>query len=427
MHLRRAACVLLITGSMSVAVSPPLASAADAGEFCSRVSPGDTSFDVADPALIELSGLAASRAYPGVLWAHNDSGDTPRLFAMFDTGAALGVFDVAGAAATDWEDIAVGPGPIGGQPYIYIGDIGDNNAVRDHVTVYRVAEPSNAPNGEGTLDGVEAFDLTYPGGAEDAESLLVDPLSGDVVIITKQVSGASKVLSIRQSQLDVHAPVTMTQVATMQIPDTGPYDPNEKLALPSTMATSADVSTDGTVVLVRTYQQILAFARAPGQSIGDALGGTPCSAPQVAEPQGEAIAFSANGDRYFTSGEVQLARQSAAIAATDPLPLARFDIAPLPTAAPTTTVAPTSTTMAPTTTVAPTTTETPATTAAPTTTAAVVASVTTVAPATTSTSISTRPTTNSSSHWWLWSGIGLIAIGIGLALLLPRRRRPRRV
>ncbi|MCU1390467.1 MAG: hypothetical protein JWL72_3805, partial [Ilumatobacteraceae bacterium] len=294
-HLRRAACCLLIAGSVCVAVSSPTATAVDAGDFCSRVSPGDTSFDVAEPALIELSGLAASRSHPGVLWAHNDSGDTPRLFAMSDAGAALGVFDVAGAQATDWEDIAVGPGPIDGQSYIYIGDIGDNNAVRDHVTVYRVAEPSDAPTADGTLSGVEAFDLTYPGGPEDAESLLVDPLSGDVVIITKQLSGTSKVLSVSQSQLDVDAAVAMAQVATIQIPDTGAYDPNEKLALPSTMATSADISPDGSVVLVRTYQQVLAFARAPGQSVGDALGGTPCSAPQVAEPQGEAIAFSADG------------------------------------------------------------------------------------------------------------------------------------
>ena len=421
MHLGRAACVVsLMVGSMSMAGGSPSANAADPGDFCSRVSPGDTSSHVADPALIELSGLAASRAHPGVLWAHNDSGDTARLFAMSATGDALGVFDVAGAKATDWEDIAVGPGPVADQPYIYIGDIGDNNAARDHVTVDRVPEPTSPPKGDGNLEGVEAFDLTYPGGPEDAESLLVDPLSGDLVIITKQRSGTSKVLTISQSQLDAASPVMMTQVATIQIPDTGAYDSNQKLALPSTMATVADISPDGSVILLRTYQQVLAFTRAPGQSVGDAHGGTPCSAPQVAESQGEASAFSDEGDRYFTSGEVQLARASGAMAATDPLSLARFDIASPPTEAPTTTTA-AATTVAPTL-QATTTSGTPTSIVAPTTTAA----ASTVPASPPSTSVPTRRSTNSSGHWWLWSGLGLIALGVGLAVLVPRRRRPQR-
>src|SRR6266568_6264490 len=33
------------------------------------------------PRLVESSGVAVSRAYPGVLWTHNDSGDGPYLYA----------------------------------------------------------------------------------------------------------------------------------------------------------------------------------------------------------------------------------------------------------------------------------------------------------------------------------------------------------
>src|SRR2546425_6370951 len=32
------------------------------------------------PRLVESSGVAVSRAYPGVLWTHNDSGDRPYLY-----------------------------------------------------------------------------------------------------------------------------------------------------------------------------------------------------------------------------------------------------------------------------------------------------------------------------------------------------------
>ena len=38
------------------------------------------------PATREASGIVASRKNPGVLWVHNDSGDTARLFALSYTG-----------------------------------------------------------------------------------------------------------------------------------------------------------------------------------------------------------------------------------------------------------------------------------------------------------------------------------------------------
>jgi len=63
-----------------------------------------------DPALVEVSGIAASTRYPSTLWAHNDSGDTARLFAITDAGADRVTFTLSGATANDWEDIALGPG-----------------------------------------------------------------------------------------------------------------------------------------------------------------------------------------------------------------------------------------------------------------------------------------------------------------------------
>src|SRR5437016_3618567 len=56
-------------------------------------------------ALTELSGIAASRAQPGVYYAHNDSGDSPRIFALDGAGAELAQLCLAGATNVDWEDI----------------------------------------------------------------------------------------------------------------------------------------------------------------------------------------------------------------------------------------------------------------------------------------------------------------------------------
>ncbi len=42
-------------------------------------------------------------------------------------GRVLARLDIQGGDNCDWEDLAVGPGPIPGQSYIYIGDIGGNS------------------------------------------------------------------------------------------------------------------------------------------------------------------------------------------------------------------------------------------------------------------------------------------------------------
>src|SRR5919107_911116 len=89
----------------------------------------------------ESSGLVASRTSPGVYWTHNDSGDGPFIYALDTRGQSLGTFRVTGATNRDWEDIAAGPGPQPNRPYLYVGDIGDNDSKRNEVVVYRVPEP----------------------------------------------------------------------------------------------------------------------------------------------------------------------------------------------------------------------------------------------------------------------------------------------
>ncbi len=276
----------------------------------------------------ELSGLIASRAFPGMLWAHNDSGDVPRLLAMNEAGEAIGRWAVAGAEAVDWEDIAAGPGPDSDRSYLYIGDIGDNLAARDHLTVYRVPEPDVVPAGDGTLEGAEAIDLRYGTGPADAEALLVDPRSGDLVIITKEVSGRSAVFAAKTDQLLTGTPVAMETVGVFDVLAPEADAPTPVAPLPSTLVTAADISPDGSIILVRTYQQVLAFTRSWDESVAEALEGAPCVAPSRPEPQGEAVAWSAGGDAYFTASEVQLPRTSGWVPVVEPIPWSRVSVTP---------------------------------------------------------------------------------------------------
>lgn len=88
-------------------------------------------------ALSELSGLAASRRHPGILWAHNDSGDHSRLFAIHADGSFVAEVEVEGAANKDWEDIALD------DKTLYVADMGNNGNKRNDLCIYKLTEPES--------------------------------------------------------------------------------------------------------------------------------------------------------------------------------------------------------------------------------------------------------------------------------------------
>ena len=51
-----------------------------AAQICAATAEPEGTVSAGD--LIETSGIAASRSQDGILWAHNDSGDTARFFAL---------------------------------------------------------------------------------------------------------------------------------------------------------------------------------------------------------------------------------------------------------------------------------------------------------------------------------------------------------
>jgi hypothetical protein len=251
---------------------------------------GSVAGQVQASALTETSGIAASRTNSGVQWAHNDSGDTARVFAMTTSGQHLGSFTLTGASAIDWEDMAIGPGPVAGKSYLYVGDIGDNNHARASIVVYRVVEPSvnvQQPPGDGqVLGNVETFVLTYPDGAHDAEALAVDPANGDIVIVTKTLSGQAGVYVRSASS----SSTTLTR-----------KDPIDLGA--GTLVTGASVSPDGSAVVLRTYGSVLLFDRPDGVALDEAFRSSRCTGASTSEPQGEAVAVTPDGGGYLTISE----------------------------------------------------------------------------------------------------------------------------
>ncbi len=242
--------------------------------------------------LTEISGLVASRVDADLLWVNNDSGDGPRIYALNARGSIRAGYELAGAQAVDWEDIAIGPGPVEGTQYIYVGDIGDNDAQSDIAPVYRIVEPTNvpAPTASPTLIRVRNVDtvvLSYGGGrAFNAETMMVDPRNGDLYVVTKSTTGRSLVFR-------ANAPIAAG--ARIQMDEIGAVEVRGE-------ATGGDISTTGEII-IRTYEAAFLWRRPEGMSVADALAESPCLVRLANEQQGEAISFSTDGRDLWTTSE----------------------------------------------------------------------------------------------------------------------------
>ena len=95
--------------------------------------------NLANPQITEASGLAASRLYPEILWAINDGGNDPVLYAVGIDGADLGTFRVEDADNYDWEALA--SFELQDTAYLLIADVGDNWNQREPSSLYVVEEP----------------------------------------------------------------------------------------------------------------------------------------------------------------------------------------------------------------------------------------------------------------------------------------------
>ena len=236
----------------------------------------------------EASGIAASKKNIGILWTHNDSGDSARIFAIDTHGKLLGVYHIDGVTNRDWEDIEVGPGPENGEEYIYISETGDNLAQYSTKYVYRVPEPkvdSNQTTVYATLKGCEIITFKYPDGPRDAETLLLDPLTKDLYVVSK-----------REKHVNVYLlsyPQSLTDTKTIKY----------MLTLPFTMVTGGDISYNGEEILIKTYDSVYYWKKNAGQSVTEALKNKYYTLPYFHEPQGEAIGWSYNADGYYTTSE----------------------------------------------------------------------------------------------------------------------------
>ena len=225
----------------------------------------DVVFRFADPAIVESSGLTAAG---GLVTTVNDSGDSARVFTVdAASGRTVGV-TTYDADATDVEALAPA-----GDGEVWVGDIGDNAAARDSVSVTRVP----AGRGDRSVAG-ESYRLVYPGGPADAEALLAHPRTGRLFVVTKGVFGGE--VYAAPSALRAGEPNTLRLLGDAPgIVTDGAFFP------------------DGRHLILRNYGRafVLSFPSL------DLVGGFDLPA----QKQGEGIAVAADGSVYASSEGVR--------------------------------------------------------------------------------------------------------------------------
>lgn len=258
-----------VTPESALVPSPPILPAAPSTADGPRVL-----CRMSDSRLTEISGLAASVRFPGVVWVHNDSGDTARVFAVdVATCVVRAVVSLAGVSAVDFEAISMGRDSAG-EPELWVGDVGDNARVRKDVKLYRFLEPLSLVD---QSVSVQTVTVTWSDGPRDCESLMVEPLAGGrVFLVSKESTGG-----VYQLQGDFRGAGSGW---------TGP-----RVSSTRSSASDGAIAPDGSRTVVRFYDNATMFMGVPGS--------TPRNFSLPSQPQGEAITFSPDGRHLYIASE----------------------------------------------------------------------------------------------------------------------------
>jgi hypothetical protein len=202
--------------------------------------------------------------------------------ALNDQGIVTGRLQLTGVRVEDWEAMAIGPCAAGS--CLYVGDIGDNDAKRARITIYRVPEPAETTRSAAAQD---VFHATYPDGAHDAETLLVTP-QGDILIVTKGDTGP---VAVYRFPADVRNGSTANLVQVGKPRGDGPVGADDRI-------TDGAVSPNGGWVALRTNRDVR-FYRTADLLSGNWQEASRINVAPLGEPQGEAIAFADDQTLYL--------------------------------------------------------------------------------------------------------------------------------
>ena len=248
--------------------------------------PGVKLAELNNKELKEISGIAASISNPKLLWAHNDSGNGPNIFLLDENLDVKLTCTLAGIENRDWEDIAVGPGPDDSKSYVYVADIGDNEAKYQYKYIYRFEEPvwNKTPSENIAITSFDRITFQLSDSRKDTETLLLDPKTKNLYVVSKR----EEPVCLYELKYPYHKEDTLVAEKLM--------------SLPFTQIVGGDFASNGQEVLMKNYNQIY-YWNSAAKSMTEVLNEDPVEIPYEVEPQGESIAWATDGSGFYTLSE----------------------------------------------------------------------------------------------------------------------------
>ncbi len=242
--------------------------------------------------LSEISGIAASVTNPGLFWVHNDSGGEPEVYLINKSLEIVLTCRLEGIENRDWEDITIGPGPEPGKHYLYVGEIGDNEARFQYKMIYRFEEPVLGEEAEIKVSSFDTIVFSLEDRRKDTETLLIDPATNALYIFSK-----------REEPVWIYELENPAQTADTLIA-------KKLFSLPLTQLVGGDVSPDGKSILLKNYEHIYYWSSDTAKPIKEILKSEFSEVPYELEPQGEALTWARDQSGFYTLSEKNVGKDT---------------------------------------------------------------------------------------------------------------------
>lgn len=248
--------------------------------------------------LPETSGLAASRTEPNLLYAVNDSGNTPGIYGLTVEGDEAGHWPIDYPDTHDFEDLAAFV--LDGKPYLLVADTGDNFYWRPTLDIL-VFEAPKAEAAGSALQLAWQFSFDFPKGYRDVESVAVDISSNSIFLVSKRHVPPEVFRLPLQPGGELVTAESVVILDGIPRPTVRDLREDPSYGAYSSMPTAFDIN--GRDAVVVTYKEAYLYRRKLGESWAEAFSRLPNRVPLPDIHGLESVAFDSKGRYFYVTGE----------------------------------------------------------------------------------------------------------------------------